>query len=68
MLFQSIANAIWLIELLVDFGVMGFFKAFEKEFSVWPESMCQILNIYTTISVLLNVKNFSLYHGFVVQF
>lgn len=44
---QVIINAFFLIEMIVDLMIHGL-RAYKKSFRIWPETICQILNVYTT--------------------
>jgi len=53
--FQIGINLIFFFELITDVVLSGGVKkAFNKKFRVWPEVLCQILNIYVTTIFFIN--------------
>ena len=55
---QVIINAFFLIEMMIDFSIHGK-KSFKKSFRVWPESICQLINIYATTLYFIHFKKLS---------
>lgn len=53
---QVLINALFFIELLVDLLVHGT-QSFRTHFRVWPETFCQLLNIYATALFFMNLSN-----------
>ena len=42
-------NFLFMFEMIVDWLVSGFFRAYKDQFRVWPETLCQIFNIAGTV-------------------
>ena len=57
-----IFNGIFLLELLAYFAFFGFLQAFTNHFRVFPETICQIINIYLFISFVPNTEDVANYN------
>lgn len=53
MTIQVFINALFFVELFIDLLVHGT-ESFSKSFRVWPETLCQLVNIYATIIYFVN--------------
>ena len=51
-------NFIMLLEMIGDISVSGPIKAYRYHFRIWPETLCQILNIPALIYFLKSDGNF----------
>ena len=45
---QLSINYLMLLETVSDIAMMGPVKAFSYHFRIWPETLCQLLNIFAT--------------------
>lgn len=43
---QFCFNFLLLIEVITDLTVSGFYACYSTKFRIWPETICQFLNIY----------------------
>lgn len=68
MVIQIIFNGLWLLELVSDFILSGPIQAYRKQFRVWPETICQIFNLYITIEFLLDFEDRSRYNHFIKMY
>ena len=55
MIAQMVINGILLFEMIADFIIAGPIKAYQYHFRVWPETMCQIINVIATTIYIENV-------------
>lgn len=68
MILQIILNFIWTVEWLSDICFLGPSKAFNGHFRVWPETICQILNLIAVIDYLPNMTAYGNYNQYIKQF
>jgi hypothetical protein len=50
---ELVINLVMLLETIGDVAISGPVKAFKYHFRIWPESLCQVLNIPATISFFM---------------
>lgn len=55
-------NYVMLLEAIGDILVAGPIKAFRYYWRIWPETICQILNVCATVSAVKAAGNFQLYN------
>ena len=58
MTIQVFINALFFIELVIDFLIHRS-QSFKKSFRVWPETLCQLINIYATTLFVMNFSRLS---------
>jgi len=61
-------NYAFFMELITDWIVSGFVNAYSRKFRIWPETMCQMLNITATIYYFSAEKETSDYNEIVKIF
>ena len=55
MLIESVINLLFLFEMIVDLvSHKSIKKAYSRQFRLWPETICQILNIQAIIYFAIN--------------
>mmetsp|Transcript_33797 Transcript_33797/g.44606 ORF Transcript_33797/g.44606 Transcript_33797/m.44606 type:complete len:189 (+) Transcript_33797:505-1071(+) len=51
-------NFIMLLEMIGDISISGIVKAYRYHFRVWPETLCQVLNIPALVCFIMSEGNF----------
>jgi hypothetical protein len=55
---ESSLNFVFLFEMMADMYIQGSIKrAYERKFRLWPETLCQIINIFATVIFWMNYNN-----------
>ena len=63
-----VINGFLLFEMIADFIIAGPLKAYIYHFRVWPETLCQILNIVATVIYYKNLGDPQTYNNTVKIF
>ena len=59
---ELVINFFMLLEALGDISVSGPIKAFRYHFRIWPETLCQLLNIPATVAFIKSEGDFAQYN------
>ena len=63
MIVELVINLLFLVEMIVDILLHTSIKAaYSCKFRLWPETLCQIINIFTMIDFFQNVNNSQAYN------
>ena len=65
---QIIINLVLCIEMIGDWYIFGLRKAYRNHFRIWPESICQIINVFAIYYFVKNVNNIKEYNNLVKLF
>lgn len=59
---ELVINLVMLIEMISDISVAGPIKAYRNHFRIWPETLCQLLNLPAMIRFFVKIKDFEEYN------
>ena len=68
-IFESSLNFVFLLEMIADFVIQrSFIKAYQRKFRLWPETLCQLINLYATVAFWINYNNSILFAEIITYF
>lgn len=61
MIVEITINFIFLFEMVLDITLVK--KPYSNRFRLWPETLCQLINIFAVIKFCQNITNYTVYNS-----